>query len=479
MSDFPRAAILLCALTLLSGCATHTRESAQMRAHWAAGELPAAMECAREIAGDKSGGGDELVWLLEEGAVARANGDLKSSLKSFSRARELVDEYEKDADIMIGEEARAVLANQSYVPYRGYNYDKIMMSAYQALNRMELKDFEGAGVELKRLEFHQRDAERANRDRIEKEAEALDKAVRQSGRRGASGSAGGAAVVSPGAAAALKKVYGEDYSPSARQASKGVYVNPYAYWLCGLYFANRASDASDRNLAADMFRLANETLGGKSEFVALDLKAASDAADGGAPEPVTYVLYETGLAPIRKQVRIDIPLAVASKNLPYVGLNFPYLEFQSSYRPDLSVVSDGKRARFETLADMDEIIRREFNDRLPGVVARTLVSAGVKAGAEYAAANAAGDYGWIVSIVAGIYQALTNDADLRTWTTLPKQIKISRFPTPADGIVHVEGVPVKVAAGSTNVVLAKRTGANGRLALRTFDFSDKKIERQQ
>ena len=454
----------------LAGCATYTSQTEKMRADWAAGNAASASREAEDFAKSSADSGDALVWFLEAGAAARADGKLKESIGHFDAAFKLVERYESEAEIRLGQETAAIFTNQSFIPYKGYNYDKIMMSVYQALNHIEAKEFDAAAVDLKRLENFQASAERKNAGDIENRMRALDE---ESAKRGAVGAS--SYLYNPGVNSALRRAYGDKFPQSARQQAKGVYVNPYAYWVGGLYFANRPEDISDKNRAADLFRFAAQMLGGKSGPLNEDARAAGMLASGLITKfpATTYVVYEAGCAPVRKQIRVDIPLSIVGRGLPYVGVNFPYLDFQNFHRGDLSVMAGGKKYAFDTVADMDEIIKREFDSEFPYVVAKTIISAGVKAAAEYAASQAAGDYWWIAAIVGGIYQAATNDADLRTWTTLPKKIRIARLPTPKDGKLSIDGKAVELVPGCTNVVLVKRMSAGGKLIIRRFDFNDK------
>jgi hypothetical protein len=56
------------------------------------------------------------------------------------------------------------------------------------------------------------------------------------------------------------------------------------------------------------------------------------------------------------------------------------------------------------------------------------------------------------------YAAATNEADLRTWRTLPKQVQLASFPTPADGVVQIRsngGAPlsnVNVTPGKSTLI---------------------------
>ena len=125
---------------------------------------------------------------------------------------------------------------------------------------------------------------------------------------------------------------------------------------------------------------------------------------------------------------------------------------------------------------MDKIVAEEFNNELPLVIAKTLLSAGTKAALQYglqesvrAASN--GDSALLLAamIVGSIYQVSMNDADLRTWSTLPKQIKISRMPTPKDGKIFIDGREVKVdVSARANIVCVNKPSAFSQISIRCF-----------
>ncbi len=462
----------LLALSLV-GCATHTSESKKMRSHWNIGNTQSAQEEVVKLA-ENAPETDSLIWRLEEGTVARANGDLKRSEIAFDIAQKAIEKFENEPETRILQESEAILTNQSYIPYKGYGYDKIMLSVYQALNHIELKNFDAASVDLKRLEFYQNDIERLNAKKIADSQQALKEAQKKNSSASYDVNK---TTNNPQVAAALRQVYGDNYKfdTSAREA-KAIFVNPFAYWLSGLYFANRAIDTSDKNKASDMFRLGGEMLGNKSYVMAEDFKMAEDLANGkiSKPAPTTYVIFETGNAPIREQFKLNLPIYIVARNVPHISVNFPYLSKQKSFTQDITIKADSKLQKLDTLADMDSIISEQFYNDLPIVIAKTIISSAIKAGTEYAVARAAGD-GWegvAVNIASSLYQSIMNDADLRTWTTLPKQIKVARFATPKNGKVNINGKELTVSPNQVNVILAKKMNADGKLILRIFDFSD-------
>ena len=468
--SFCITALAICTLT---ACQTHTSQSRNARTHWSIGDTANAEAKITKLANESSAN-DTLIWKLEEGAVARANGNIKKSIDAFEQAQALVEKFENQPETSISEETYAILTNQSYTTYKGYAYDKIMLSAYQALNYIEQKNFDLAGVCLKRLEFYQNDAERINQKRIEADTKSIAQAQKQN-----QNASYNVAKTTNNAqvSATFKHYYGNDYNVNtASQQAKAIYVNPFAHWLAGLYFANRPLDMSDKNRASDMFRIGGEMLANKSTVLAQDFQMAEDLANGKISKPtnLTYIIFETGSAPIRNQFKLNLPIYIVARNVPHISMNFPYLSKVNSYSPDINVVANGTQVKFDTLADMDAIVQREFDSNLPMVLTKTILSASVKAGTQYAIARSAGD-GWgqlAVNIAGGIYQSILNDADLRTWTTLPKYIKVARIQTPKDGTITINGVAMKFPTDKVNVVFAKKMSANGKLILRTFDFSD-------
>ena len=467
---------------IFSGCSTYLSETQNIRQNWAAGSAAAAQAEIEGIAKEKEGSGDELVWLLEEGAAARANTNFAASDAAFKKAEDKIEIFENDTDAKILEETRALLVNQSCIPYKGYNYDKIMLSAYQAMNLLEQKKFEDAAVYLMRLDMYQKNAKDLNEKRILKDAKALEKAQKQEAKTNSAASYDASLTLSnPAIQKQLSQIYGADWDAraSAEIRASAIYENPFAHWLTGVFFLNYHKDQADKDRALQAFERANIMLGGKSNAVLADIAAAKKPSQR---QNTTYVVFETGCAPVRNQFKIDLPIYIFARNVPQISMNFPYLEYQKSFTQALGISADGQPQALETLADMDAIVKREFNQLLPMIITKTVISSAMKAGAQYAAnqaaAHAGGEWAQLgVNIAGSIYQTLTNDADLRTWSTLPKQIKIARFPTPASGEVKIENGSVQVSPNATNIVFVKKMSATGGMIVRVCDFSQKKAQK--
>jgi len=91
------------------------------------------------------------------------------------------------------------------------------------------------------------------------------------------------------------------------------------------------------------------------------------------------------------------------------------------------------------------------------------VAAAVKVGVQFTANEAARNQNeWVrlgVMLTGAIWSAATNEADLRTWATLPKQIQYARVETPGTGSLTLQfparSVSVPVDPSGINLVLVR------------------------
>ena len=107
---------------------------------------------------------------------------------------------------------------------------------------------------------------------------------------------------------------------------------------------------------------------------------------------------------------------------------------------------------------------------LPYVILRTMLSAAAKSTGQYFAKKAAGDYGILVDIGGAIYQSATNNADLRTWTNLPKKVYIAQIETPQNAVIEIENAPLRLNLTKNNIVFIRKTSANSKVYVRNMEF---------
>ncbi|HHT9160028.1 MAG TPA: hypothetical protein ACFYEH_09205, partial [Candidatus Brocadiaceae bacterium] len=279
----------------------------------------------------------------------------------------------------------------------------------------------------------------------------------------------------------FKNQFDNYYSDLNQLSAYADYVNPAAVYLDGLFFMTRATGNSDLERSLNSFERVRSMIG-ENKFIRQDLETVQQVINGQQIPATTYVFFETGQAPEREQIRIDLPLFLITPGVPYVGAAFPKLKYRDNYISVLNVSYSGTTEPTLLLASMDGVIAREFKNELPIIITKTLIASAVKAAVTYGASKAASkksDTAGFATLIAGaIYQAATNQADLRTWTSLPKEFHFCRFPTPADRKIELEPpfsgykLPVSINEGLINVVWVKSVNRGSPLLVNQFKLKD-------
>jgi len=457
MTTLTRAAQKPCLRPLLSaavigllaaGCTTYEQQNRVIQ-YWQQGSLPNAATAAARMADQNANNKDAIVWRLEQGAALRGNGQCEASNKAFDQAQDRIDQYSQEARVKVGNEAAALLSNQANLPYTGRAYDGIMLNTYKALNYLQLGEPDKARVELIRAYQRQQDAVTDNQRRIEKvqgeAAKSKDKATMDK------------AQADPKFKSQMQGAY-TDLDNLKAYAN---YVNPFTVYLDGLFFMADAADASDLERAhKSLERVAG--FASDNNYVKQDLATVDDLINGKPLPPTTYVIFETGCAPVRGQIRIDIPIIVTK--VSYVGAAFPTLKPQGNYQPSLTVTANGTSQTTSLVASMDSVIGLDFKNEMPVVITKTIAATVTKAVAAYAVNEAANQQssllGFASQIGTAVAQVAVNIADTRTWTTLPKEFQACRIPTPPDRKIELtvggsQKTSVTIADGTINIVYVK------------------------
>ena len=420
-------------LVVTSGCASHRRQGNAMERAWEQGEVERAADLAERLAERRSGRRDDVLWYLEAGRTLQAAGRYEESRESFRKAAEQIAERDEEWERQMVREIGAALTNLSHLPYRATQSDRIMLEIYQTLNELAMDRPAEARIHLNRLQARQQEAVEEWPRRLQREKESLrtEAATESRGER--------RSMVQPERAAAderFQRQFREQYGPLEQFQKYDEYLNPMAWYLEGLVFMHRPQIPADLERARFAFRRLRGLVPDHPVLEA-DGITLEEVLRGERPGPYTYVFLETGLAPEKEEIRLDFPLFLVSGDVPYFGAAFPSLRFRGNYDSYLEVQGGEQRERTVLVADMDAILATEFREELPLIVTKTLTSAGLKAAAVYGvrelARRESGTLGSLVNLFGWWYQSLMNEADLRSWRTLPKQWQVARVDTPESG----------------------------------------------
>jgi hypothetical protein len=444
---------------LLAGCSTYVQRAQGVRQANLGGDYEMAATVA--LAQAEGSTKDALIWKLEAASALRAEGKLADSVKVLEEVELMLRAEEERPDFSVSGETVAAFTNDYTSAYRAKPQDRLYASTYQALNRLELGQGTAARVAMARLRFVQETF------------------------------GNGALYVRPTAKGKVDTKYDvERASQDERtRATLGVvednleqigkdgkYDDAFSHWLQGMFFLRLGVDASDRERARKEL-LAATQLNPQCAAFAADLKECEGTS---AVPRVVYVVMETGLAPEWYEQRVDIPVFVASSNLPYVSIALPALRPSwSDY--NLRLQLEGKDQVVSPASRPDALVAKHFAAALPAVKTRAFTSAAVKAAASYALNRAAAenarrnnDSGGnllrvLTQVGTAVYTVGTTRADVRNWTGLPARFALARLEVPVGGKLTVPGHPeasLVLPAGRVLLVTLKSSGENNPIQAR-------------
>jgi len=388
-------AVLL--LLLLSACATYQDKVSESRNLMRSGQAMAAAEKLKIMA--QTAGRDQLVYLLDYATALQAAGDYKTSTEAFLRADKLTDlnDYHSISNIGL-----AALGSETMLQYKGESYEKLLINASLALNYIMMNNLEDAAVEARKVN-----------EKIQK--------IRQEGRK--------------------------DYEQ-----------NPFANYLTGIiweadqkwddayisYSDAYKIDPTNPELPEDLIRTArishrdDDYKEWKRKFP--NVVESPDWYNAGKGQLI--ILIEQGWAPEKRAVGNGI--RVAPPNYPTLYGSFidrgryPYLiPIPSETWSVKAQISGAGDHRSRLVYDVEKVAIKTFEADLMWAMAR-------KAAADVAkkvAADQVRQKNEMLGFLTSIALQVSDQADLRQWSTLPKSMQVIRaWLPPGSYKVNLEGL---------------------------------------
>lgn len=425
------AVLALLILPFFAGCNAPQGHLATFNGHFERFDYEnSALFAEKKISKQANPRGEDLLWALQLGTVKRIQQDYTKSTESFDKAEDMLKYFDEQSTI--GDGIGSTIVNENVIPYRGEEYDGIMVNVYKALNFMVGKKFDLARVEFNRALDRQRRAKEKFNEEINKLKSEMEKEQQQNEFSKSN-------AENPETAELLAQKY-----PNLRNfEAYPDFVNPFATYLAGIFF----NLVSDHSKAVDLLK---ESYGmvGDNGYIAEDLNVTENILDGkGRLEDTIWLIFENGLGPVKKELRMDIPLFVATDDVKYVGIALPELLFRNKAHQYLIAEVDGNDYETRLVSDMDRVIQTEFSKDYPGILTRAIISATAKAIAQYALEKQDSSKSSLASVLMAAYSFATTAADVRIWTSLPKEFQVARFPKPKDGKLKVKrpgSIPVEI-----------------------------------
>jgi len=393
---------LLLALVFLSGCATRSLFQpypSQARA-WTADMATVGPEPLLKKGVDSR---DGVLYLQELGRVRQLDGSIEDSESAFRRAFGHYDEADAAARLRASSlvsNTGALLVNDNARPYVAPDYERIFAHAYQALNYWRRNDVTATAVELRAAANEQRVAA----DRRDDEIADAQQAARREG-------------VEPdrfdSQFAGLDAAAGE---------VKASFQNAWTFYLSALFWEAHG----EYNDALVDYKKALE-IHPDSAMLQQDVARLSRAQDGRVRrgEGLVAVVYEQGLVPARRELSLPIPTPHG-----LFAVAFPTYSAADKPRPaplTVSVNGGDTRARTEVLTDVGGLAARHLREQLPGLLVRQTLRATTKYNLQKKAND---DFGPVGAILTQIFNVVSEQADLRSWLSLPAYAQATRLMLP-------------------------------------------------
>lgn len=385
---------------------------------------------------------DSLLYLQERGRIHQVAGDLGPSKADFEAASTIIEG--RRFETSLGQTAGAVGAvflNDSTRPYEGWAYEKVFLHTYQALNYLQSKDLEGALVEIRRA---------SNEERYETQRRALSQELLEAKAQENS-------IDWRQEPESLQDVY-KDLNFAIGSVKK-TYLNGFTSYLSGLGYEL----AGDIENARVSYRQALE-LYPKNTFLKQALRRTLESkALNWESKGRLVVLYEEGFIAQREQVKVPIP---------YHGriytLALPYMKTALSPAPPLRITVSGRTYSTQELCQTGPLAALALKEEYPGLVLRHLIRLILRDQTQKQAQNLdeKQGLGGFLGLGTAILGYALDNADQRSWSTLPRSIHLAEvYLEPGDHAVvcnacgiETTSLNISLEPGQVRILYLVQTG---------------------
>lgn len=399
---------------------------------------------------DNIDGNDGLLYAQEAGRVAQITGNFAASKGYYHSAMLAYQAFDDKAKLSLsnaGANASSLVLNDNSIPYRGPGFERIMLHQYQAMNYLFSGDAQGALVEVRRSN----ELQASEQKRYEKSQKSV-----QSMANGAID-------------AEVNRL------SSAAGTVTSSFLNAYSYYTTGLLHEllgepndafidyRKAAQISPNNpsLQQTLVRLAKQL--GMDDYE--DYRRRwGDVSEPKATEGQVIFMVERGFVPEKQSITIPfrihdnwqtasmatyMPRGLAISATPIRGLPSPLLA--------------------SPIANIDALAINALKEDLPAALVRQALRVYTKSEmARRVSSDSKRRQNELdpISIVMQIFNVISEQADRRSWLTLPRQAQIARQYVPAGSytvsVNTQDTAKIDIQAGKTTLIWVIETGVRSR-----------------
>jgi len=420
---------------LLAGCGT-LRVGLKVERSMAAGDYAGALATVEKEKASYAGP-NSLLYYLDKGALLQRTGDYSTSNACLEEADKLIDELYGTS---VTEAAASFLVNDMTMAYVGEDFEQVMVNILKELNYLYAGDLAGALVEARRVNTRLV----ALADKYNKEMVYRQDAFAR---------------------------YLAAFAYEAEGNYNDAYIDYKKAYQAFQWYEKHYGLPIPREIRNDLLRV-SRWMGFEDEH-----QAWRDTFGGDAPEysrrprrrsELLLVIYD-GLAPRKATHYVDAP-TLDSEGRPYViKVAFPHFrEWPPAVDTVRAALPDGKVADSEVFEPVADIAIQNLRQRIGAITAKAIARATAKyiAASQTRKALKTNDQGvnLLVGLATNIYTHAPEQADTRSWLTLPNRFHVIRLPLAAGtntlelrialrgGEIRSVSLPVEVKEGQKKVI---------------------------
>jgi hypothetical protein len=347
-----------------------------------------------------------LLNQLEQARLKDLANEQSVSQQQFENVYTQVQTKREAAKIQLSsglEQSNALFTNDSAITYVPPAYEMSMLHSYKALNYVYSSDLESALVEIRRANKVQVDALADNQAQIN---DTIEQA--------------------------------QQHYPSMSNVTRGIkngFQNAFTFYLSALLYQSdkqyddayidykKALEIQPDNhyLQQDVMRLA------KRQGFNQDLEEFERRFSPLQPLPTKHgevvILVEQGLVPKQDEFKLRLPIYTSGGDARFYSLAMPVYK-DNAFIANINGVNIGaQNLQLNPLVHIEALAAKTLEQQIPARVSRQVLRLVAKEKVRAELARSTGDVG---NIIANIYNLASEQADTRSWLTLPNQISMAR-----------------------------------------------------
>jgi len=359
---------------------------------------------------ENTDGADKILYLMEKGRTGQIGKDTRSSIADFKLAMEEMEANDDEAKFTAsgaGAQTAALLTNDNAIPYKGESYERIFLHHFQAMNYLFDKNIDAAVVEVRRANENQMLALQ------EHETEIAELEEENSEAQGFLGKF-------------------DSLNISAERV-KNSFQNAYTFYTSAVIYEilGQANDAyidykkaieifpENSYLQQDVLRLASQlSMKEDLERYTAQFENKPQTVNNGDGELIVF--FEHGFAPPKLEIKVDLSTVSGIHSVAFPT----YAPLWNNTLPLKITNAAGNKFIGDTqpIVFVQALASKALQEKLPSMITRQILRVVAKNATQHEASKRSEGLG----LVMAIFNVVSENADQRSWLTLPNDAQIFR-----------------------------------------------------